>query len=58
LNAVIESVELTDLNGRVVKTQAINATEGQVSISDLSAGVYMMKVSTDKGVATKKVVKQ
>lgn len=58
LNAVIESVELTDLNGRVVKTQTINATEGQVSINELSAGVYMMKVSTDKGVATKKVVKQ
>jgi hypothetical protein len=58
LNAVIESIELTDLNGRVVKTQNINATEGQVSISDLSAGVYMMKVSTDQGVATKKVVKQ
>jgi len=36
----------------------INGTEGQISISDLSAGVYMMKVVTDQGTATKKVIKE
>ncbi|MDI1316630.1 T9SS type A sorting domain-containing protein [Flavobacterium sp.] len=55
---VISAVELTDLNGRVVKTQSLNATEGQVSIGDLSTGVYMMKISTDAGTVTKKIVKQ
>lgn len=58
LNAVVNSIEMSDLNGRVVKTQIINAAEGQVSISDLSAGVYMMKVITDQGTATKKVIKE
>jgi hypothetical protein len=58
LNAVVNSIEMSDLNGRVVKTQMINAAEGQVSISDLSAGVYMMKVITDQGTATKKVIKE
>ncbi len=57
-NATINSIEMTDLNGRVVKTQMINGTEGQISISDLSAGVYMMKVVTDQGTATKKVIKE
>ena len=56
-NAVVSKVEMTDLNGRVVKSQVMNATEGQVSVSDLSAGVYMMKITTDQGVATKKVIK-
>ena len=56
-NAVVTNVELADLNGRVVKTQAMNATEGQVSVSDLAAGVYMMKITTDQGIATKKLIK-
>ena len=58
LNAIVNSIEMSDLNGRVVKTQMINAAEGQVSISDLSSGVYMMKVVTDQGTATKKVIKE
>ena len=58
LNAVVNTVEITDLNGRTVKTQNVNNTEAQISISDLSAGVYMLKVSTDQGTATKKIVKQ
>jgi hypothetical protein len=49
---------MTDLNGRVVKSQVMNTTEGQVSVSDLAAGVYMMKITTDQGVAVKKIVKQ
>lgn len=56
LNAVVNSIEMSDLNGRVVKTQIINAAEGQVSISDLAAGVYMMKVITDQGTADRKSV--
>lgn len=58
LGAVINTVEMTDLNGRVVKSAKVNATEGQISISDLAAGVYMMRISTDQGTAVKKVVKQ
>lgn len=57
-DAVVDSIEMTDLNGRIVKSQKVNATEGQISVGDLAAGVYMMKISTDQGVATKKIVKQ
>jgi hypothetical protein len=58
VNAIISKIEMTDLNGRVVMSQNINATNGQVSISDLAVGVYMMKISTDKGTAVKKIVKE
>ncbi len=58
LGAVINTVEMTDLNGRTVKTTTINATEAQISVGDLAAGVYMMKISTDQGIAIKKIVKQ
>lgn len=57
-NAVVSLVEMTDLNGRVIKSQKVNATEGQVSVSDLATGMYMMKITTDQGVAIKKIVKQ
>jgi hypothetical protein len=57
-NAVVSTIELADLNGRVVKTLKVNATEGQVSVSDLATGMYMMKITTDQGVAVKKIVKQ
>lgn len=58
LNAVVNTVEITDLNGRTVKTQNVNNTDAEISISDLSAGVYMLKVATDQGIVTKKIVKQ
>ncbi|MFZ4672355.1 MAG: T9SS type A sorting domain-containing protein, partial [Flavobacterium sp.] len=57
-NAIVSSVEMLDLNGRIVKSVKVNATEGQFSISDLATGIYMMKISTDIGIATKKIIKE
>jgi hypothetical protein len=54
---VIDSVELTDINGRTVKSvKSIGSTESQISISDLAQGIYMIKITSDKGIATKKLV--
>lgn len=58
VNAVVKSIELADLNGRVIKSLKINAPEGQISVSDLGTGIYMMKITSDQGVAVKKIVKQ
>lgn len=58
VNALVSTIELTDLNGRTVKTVNVNATEGQISVSDLATGMYMMRITTDQGVAVKKIVKQ
>ena len=50
---------MTDLNGRVVKTVNVaDSSNVQVNISDLSVGVYMMKIVSDKGTTTKKVIKE
>lgn len=50
---VVNSVELFDINGRTVLS-----IEGsnQINVSDLSSGIYMMKIVSDKGTATKKLV--
>jgi hypothetical protein len=58
VNATINSVEMTDLNGRIVMTKSVNATQGQIAIGDLATGIYMMKISTDQGIATKKIIKE
>lgn len=57
-NAVIHNISVTDMNGRTVMTNAISGNETSVDFSGMSKGVYMMAISSDKGTATKKIVKQ
>ncbi len=57
-NMNLSSVQLTDLNGRVVKTQNVAGVSSQLNISDLNAGVYLLKVTSPQGVGTTKVIKR
>jgi len=57
-NILVNSISVTDLNGRVVKQNAYsNVSNVQVNISDLASGVYMMNIASDKGTTTKKIIK-
>ncbi len=57
-NILVNSISITDLNGRVVKQNSFtDVTNVQVNISDLSSGVYMMNITSDKGSVTKKIIK-
>lgn len=57
-NVLLSNLNITDLNGRTVKTVKLNGeASAQISISDLSAGVYMMNINSDQGSATKKIIK-
>jgi hypothetical protein len=57
-NISVNSISITDLNGRIVKQNTYsNVTNVQVNISDLSSGVYMMNITSDKGSVTKKIIK-
>lgn len=57
LDALINSAEIVDMNGRIVKSlKSINVAETQINISDLANGVYMMKIVTDRGSLTKKLI--
>lgn len=58
MDASIQNIELSDINGRVIKNiKVANLTETQINISDISQGVYMLRITTDKGNIAKKVVK-
>jgi hypothetical protein len=57
-NAIVNSIAVTDLNGRVVKSvEFAGVSKSQVNVTDLSAGIYMLNISSDKGVTTKKIIK-
>lgn len=58
-NILVNAITMTDLNGRVVKRNMYSdLTSVEVNVSDLSAGMYLMNIETDRGAVTKKIVKK
>lgn len=54
----VSKAELIDVTGRVVSVQDIQSNnKPKVDTSKLTKGVYILKLHTDKGVVTKKVIK-
>lgn len=57
--STIESIKLTDLNGRVVKNINVNSLSStEVNISDLTSGMYFVTVQTDNGSGSTKIIKK
>jgi hypothetical protein len=52
-----ENVTIVDVNGRTVKTVAVNQTQSQINVSDLNSGVYFMNIETNEGKTVKKFIK-
>ncbi len=58
-NTQTQSVKIYDFTGRLVMEQPVNAaTSVKMDISSLNNGMYLLQVSTAKGISTHKVVKQ
>ena len=51
--ATIQSVVISDINGRTVKSIAINQTNTQVNVSDLNSGAYFYEVKTVDGLVSR-----
>lgn len=52
----IDRVELYSISGRLVRNQAINSSRGQVDVSDLAKGLYVVKAYIEQRVGTYKLV--
>jgi hypothetical protein len=50
----IENVEIYNINGKMI----LSSTKPTINISHFLAGVYFVKIRTDKGVLTKKIIKK
>ena len=55
-NSAINSIQITDMNGRTVKQ--VKGMVEQINISELNAGVYFLKVTSNQGTGTTKIIKK
>ena len=59
INAIVTSIEISDMNGRIVKSDKIaNLSDFKISISELSQGIYTLKIIADKGSLVKRIIKE
>lgn len=52
---IVENIIIYDIQGKEIKNFAANS---QYNIKYLAVGVYLVKIQTDKGITTKKLIKQ
>ncbi|WP_396147720.1 choice-of-anchor J domain-containing protein [Flavobacterium sp.] len=59
-NVAIQNITVVDINGRLVnEVNNSNSSDAmQVNIGELNAGVYFVKVQTELGVGTSKIIKK
>jgi hypothetical protein len=54
----IDNVKLTDINGRIVSDTNFSSTQNaEINVANLAAGVYFVKIQSEKGIGTTKIVK-
>ena len=54
----INNVQVYDVYGKLLKTVEVNANTAELDVRELSAGMYFVRVNTEKGVVTKSFVKK
>ena len=52
------TVEILNINGQIIKTIFTTNKQTTIDVRNLSSGVYIIKVRTEKGVAVKKFIKE
>ena len=57
-NTNISSLEIYDLQGRIVSTRVVDENSSTIDISSLKSGVYFFKIKTELGAKVEKVIKQ
>jgi len=57
-NSTIETIQLCDAQGRVLVTQRGTSPQATISMANYANGVYFLKVVSENGERTKKIVKE
>ena len=57
-NAPIKSVQLYDVQGRLLQTTLENNTDVLLDISEKSNGIYFLKITSEKGIKVERIVKE
>lgn len=54
----IQSIELFDATGRIIRTILVNDNKNVVKLGSLNNGIYILRIHTEKGTTVQKVIKQ
>ncbi len=54
----LSSVQIYNIEGKLLQNVSVDGTSTTVDISALASGIYMVKISSDQGSTTKKLVKR
>ena len=55
-NEKINSIKIIDVTGKTIKVVTENTTT--INVADLPKGLYMLQIQTDKGIGTKRFIKE
>jgi len=55
---IITSIQLFDVQGRLIETKLNSATEAKLDVSKQLSGIYFVKVYTENGVKIEKIIKE
>ncbi|MBC6995409.1 CHRD domain-containing protein [Neolewinella lacunae] len=60
LRAESTQLQLLDINGRVLAQQTLNLRDGRIELStdQLSAGAYLLRLTNQSGVSTRRIIRQ
>lgn len=57
-NSTIKSMQLFDIQGRILTTKLVDEDQSNFDISTYSNGIYFVKVTTENGIKIEKVIKE
>ena len=57
-NGAIQLVSIYDVTGKLMQSVLASSSGEAISVSDLSSGIYFVKIFTEKGSSTKKLIKK
>ncbi|OIQ21410.1 MAG: hypothetical protein BM557_03930 [Flavobacterium sp. MedPE-SWcel] len=57
-NTSLKSVQLYDVQGRLLQTNVVNEVSSEINISDRLPGLYFVKITTEEGSKIEKVIKE
>lgn len=57
-NSTIKTIELYDIQGRLLQTQLVNDINSELNLAERANGMYFIKINTDKGSKVEKLMKE
>lgn len=57
-DTTIKSIQLFDVQGRLLQTSIENKTSAVIDISEKTTGIYFLKITSDKGTKVEKIIKK